>query len=389
MPTQAEYVDELRGDEVFLGYVVATFSAGRFASTIILGYVSNHFKYRSILLFCAGVAVFGNILYFVAGFHTVINFGKWILLVSRFILGVAAGVLSVVRAYCVEISTKEERTGIMAIQTATQYFGFAVTPILGGWFSSIGTIKFPFGDVDSESMPAFIMAIVCIVTMIGLIFMQEPVTRNVPTVPPLPVTLHHSTSKDEIKSHSIAFFVFIALNVLTRMALSVMETLGGMLFGQVFPSSSALGTGVYYGVLGFIGMAVLIGIIFLSKRVQDSFLLLGGLILMELGQLFLISNDIGDTRFVIGTGITWAIGFPLAQTLVVSMFSKVVTSPKQGVMMGWIGAGGSLGRVIGPIISGYIYGASGFAFTFLFAAGCSLVALVVLGASWRHVQQKK
>lgn len=217
----------------------------------------------------------------------------------------------------------------MAIQTATQYFGFAVTPILGGWFSSIGTIKFPFGEVDSESMPAFIMAIVCIVTMIGLIFMQEPVTRNVATVPPLPVTLHHSTSKDEIKSHSIAFFVFIALNVLTRMALSVMETLGGMLFGQVFPSSSALGTGVYYGVLGFIGMAVLIGIIFLSKRVQDSFLLLGGLILMELGQLFLISNDIGAARFVIGTGITWAIGFPLAQTLVVSMFSKVVTSPKQ------------------------------------------------------------
>lgn len=39
---------------MFLGYVVATFSAGRFVSTIILGYVSNHFKYRSILLFCAG-----------------------------------------------------------------------------------------------------------------------------------------------------------------------------------------------------------------------------------------------------------------------------------------------------------------------------------------------
>ncbi len=241
----------------------------------------------------------------------------------------SVGVLSVVRAYCVEISTKEERTGIMAIQTATQYFGFAVTPILGGWFSSFGTIHFPFGEVDSESMPAFIMTIVCFVTMIGLIFMQEPVTRNVPNALPVPVTQHKSFTNDEIKSQSIAFFVFIALNVLTRMALSVMETLGGVLFQKVFPSSSSLGTGIYYGVLGFIGMAVLVGIIFLSKRVQDSFLLLGGLILMQLGQIFLISNDIGAARFVIGTGITWAIGFPLAQTLVVSMFSKVVTSPKQ------------------------------------------------------------
>lgn len=217
----------------------------------------------------------------------------------------------------------------MAIQTATQYFGFAVTPLLGGWFSSIGSIKFPAGEVDSESMPAFIMAIICGATMIGLIFLHEPVNRNVPSSSSLPVVAHGAISHDEIKSQKIAFFVFIALNVLTRMALSVMETLGGILFGKVFPSSSSLGTGVYYGVLGVIGMAVLIGIIFLSKRVQDSFLLLGGLVLMELGQLFLIANDIGAARFVIGTGITWAIGFPLAQTLVVSMFSKVVTSPKQ------------------------------------------------------------
>jgi len=58
-------------------------------------------------------------------------------------------------------------------------------------------------------------------------------------------------------------------------------------------------------------------------------------------------------------------------------------------MMGWIGAGGSMGRVIGPVISGYIFKASGFAFTFLFSASCSFVALIVLGSSWRHLQKKK
>ena len=216
----------------------------------------------------------------------------------------------------------------MAIQTATQYFGFAVTPMLGGWFSSFGTITFPFGKVDSESMPAFIMTIVCFVTMIGLLFMQEPVARNVPNSLQSPEP-YHSLTNNEIKSQTIAFFVFIALNVVTRMALSVMETLGGVFFERVFPSSGTLGTGIYYGVLGVIGMAVLVGIIFLSRRVQDSYLLLGGLVLMEVGQIFLISNDITTARFVIGTGITWAVGFPLAQTLVVSMFSKVVTSPKQ------------------------------------------------------------
>ena len=58
-------------------------------------------------------------------------------------------------------------------------------------------------------------------------------------------------------------------------------------------------------------------------------------------------------------------------------------------MMGWIGAAGSFGRVIGPIISGYIYRASGFALTFLFASSCSLIALIIFAASWRHLKIQK
>ena len=151
--------------------------------------------------------------------------------------------LSVVRAYCVEISTKEERTAIMAIQTATQYFGFAVMPILGGAFSSLGTIQFSFVDIDSESMPSFIMALICAFTIMGVVFMQEPVNRNTSAV--IIINTETGSPNDQTnRFHNIAFVVFFALNMLSRMALSVMETLGGVLFEQVYPTSGALGTGV-------------------------------------------------------------------------------------------------------------------------------------------------
>ncbi len=46
-------------------------------------------------------------------------------------------------------------------------------------------------------------------------------------------------------------------------------------------------------------------------------------------------------------------------------------------MMGWIGAIGSLGRTVGPIIAGYIFQLGNF-YTFLFSAGCVAVSVILI-----------
>ncbi len=303
------------------------------------------------------MATVGNSLYFIAGFPSVIAVGKWILLFSRFLLGLAAGsltlylnlilhdlkffypnigILSVVRAYVVEVSTTEDRTGMMAIQTATQYFGFAVMPLLGALFASFGDISIGGFYIDDESMPSFIMSFICFLTMIIVATtLREPDTTTVV----VPVKQHlvqhiqqvpiYQSSKEAI----VIFCVFLSLNLFTRMALSVIETLGGVIFSKLFTefSSSTVveASGVYYGILGIIGTVLLISIVFISKKLRDFNLLLFGLVVMTIGFLALMSDKLSKTRFVFGSAIVWTIGFPLAQTLVVSMFSKKIRSRKQ------------------------------------------------------------
>ena len=70
-------------------------------------------------------------------------------------------------------------------------------------------------------------------------------------------------------------------------------------------------------------------IVFISKKLRDFNLLLFGLVVMTIGFLALMSDKLSKTRFVFGSAIVWTIGFPLAQTLVVSMFSKKIRSRKQ------------------------------------------------------------
>lgn len=89
-----------------LGYAVAAFSVGRFASTIGLGYLSTTMSYKYVL-FCfdsnyvslscnrkvlggsVAITVVGNLMYSFSYF-----FGPYFLLASRFITGFGAGNIS-------------------------------------------------------------------------------------------------------------------------------------------------------------------------------------------------------------------------------------------------------------------------------------------------------
>ena len=42
---------------------------------------------------------------------------------------------------------------------------------------------------------------------------------------------------------------------------------------------------------------------------------------------------------------------PISQTLILSTYSKMLGSKPQGSTMGWIGAAGSIGRIIFPMLS--------------------------------------
>ena len=67
-----------------------------------------------------------------------------------------------------------------------------------------------------------------------------------------------------------------------------------------------------------------------------------------------LTMNIHVNRFLVGTaGISW--GFPVTQIYVVSTYSKLLGSKKQGLWMGLLTAGSAAARMVGPLWSTATY----------------------------------
>lgn len=82
------------------------------------------------------------------------------------------------------------------------------------------------------------------------------------------------------------------------------------------------------------------------------------------------------TQFLIGYAFS-AIGYPIAVTLLQTIYSSVLGCRPQGVWMGLIIGSGSLARIIGPVFIGFVYARYGMYLTF----GITGVT-VLLGMFW-------
>ena len=80
--------------------------------------------------------------------------------------------------------------------------------------------------------------------------------------------------------------------------------------------------------------------------------------------------------FVIGAGLVWSIGAPIASTVVVASFSKILGSRPQGLHMGLIGAAGSVGRILIPLSASLLSNMGVFIFAGVLAVGCAVAVMV-------------
>eukprot|EP01111_Echinosteliopsis_oligospora_P009130 TRINITY_DN2622_c0_g1_i1.p1 TRINITY_DN2622_c0_g1~~TRINITY_DN2622_c0_g1_i1.p1 ORF type:complete len:540 (+),score=148.99 TRINITY_DN2622_c0_g1_i1:143-1762(+) len=414
LPTFSPFVELIGGNAVWLGFAVGAFSAGRFGSTIGLGYLSDKLSYKVVLGWSVLICVIGNVFY---SFSDAL--GLWCMIGSRAVTGFGAGTLSVIRAYTAHITTPAERTRYMSILGAVQFFGFAIMPGVGSAISYIPEFDINGLRFNKYTLPGYFLAIVnLLVLIVFCFFFQNPApTSSTPSPPPAtnrvssplnrsgntsvvqinrsnngitsaatPTTTTTSGDTNKAKKYLI-FGIFLTLNLMVRLVLGVIETLGTPMYMDIWPNSQGkdVEAGFVFGALGLIGMGVLFAISYLSKKLSDLAVMIAGLVCLLAGSAFLVGDSVGLARFIIGCGLIWCIGYPLSQTIIVSMFSKALGSAPQGGWMGWIGAMGSAGRVVGPIISGSLYHNHGQTWTMVFCVGVSFISLLVslLLVQWR------
>ena len=165
---------ELDGNVVHLGYLVAMFSFGRFVITVPLGYFCDTYRHKSSLLIASTVLVVGAIVWanaFAAKSLTMLYCGQ-------FVMGCGSGSLGVTRSYIVEQVEQKERTKVLAVLTALQYAGFTASPLLGSYLSQFGLRLSPYWVY---ALPSYFVGFLSMICCVGLlIWFQDIPTKDLP-----------------------------------------------------------------------------------------------------------------------------------------------------------------------------------------------------------------
>lgn len=332
-----------------LGGLVAVFFAMQFTFSPIFGRLSDRIGRRPVILGTLVLATAGHLILSVATSSIVLLFA------ARILAGIGSGNLSVAQAYVADRTRPEERARGMGLIGAAFGVGFAVGPVIGGVLQPLG--------LAAPALGAAALA----ATNFGLasLFLPESLTpearqRNGRAAN---VRFLDIARRPSLRALLIAFFIvsfaFSGVPV-------AFPSLGIELFG--FAEQQLVLIFIYIGVINIIfGNAA--GR--LARRIGTERLVAFGAFAIMLG-LLLMPLAFHWVAYVILTG-TVAMGVAVAFPLIPSLVSKRTLPQEQGAVLGVAQSLGSLARVPGPLVAGFLFDQVSPASPFLF--GGTLMAI--------------
>ncbi|KAM9968819.1 hypothetical protein ACTFIW_000220 [Dictyostelium discoideum] len=212
----------------------------------------------------------------------------------------------------------------------------------------------------------------------------------------------------------VSLIIFVLLNFFIRAVLGIYETLGTPLYDSLNSNSAVTdlssdsfsssgsgssdsngmdidsGSGYFFGGLGFVGIFFLLLISWASKKeiIHDYWIYNFGNVCVAIGCFISMAHHLTWTRYMLSYLFVYGIGFPISQTVIVSIFSKVLSNTignaSQGLLISIITSAGSLGRVVGPLFCSALYSDKKgdqlpiFAFAFAFSIFILIVSIFMI-----------
>jgi len=205
------------------------------------------------------------------------------------------------------------------------------------------------------------------VCLIFSLFVVRPAVRR--TVSPLSqeamVEEHESFTVLSLAETKLVFqgcVLLIVANALGRGMVSLLETIGAPMVKAALIQRNSTGhhdyqqdTNMFFLILGTFGLGVY-GLL-ASNRLKcgelNILVIMFGL--YACGCIFLLSHDVVPLwRLYVGGGLIWSISTPLSGAITLSAFSKLVGNQPQGWYMSIITAAGGIGRIIIPLLGGFL-----------------------------------
>lgn len=352
--------------EVFLGVVLASFSAATAIFSPFAGmYLDKHAMKPAILVLTA-LSCLGSLIY---GFAT----NVWMLLVGRIIAGLGALIFTASSLYVIRSTSLRDRSSLFAKVNMMFAIAMIVGPLINFPLSKMPT--FPFGpfEFSALSSPGYVMAMLFVFSFFNvLIFFKEPRKprerrkRNLKT---------GEIIEDEPKENANCLAEWLSIfSKFPCLVIFFTELL--VIFNQTTIESILTPlTEMYYrfgqfeNSILFAGMTVtiiiwLLAIGPLTQRFQDRTLLMTGHLMagssISLTVLFMaISNHrngyIHLWQWALVSGI-FVSSIPFYESVLGSLFSKLLNDPAlnargQSVMA----TSKAVGSILGPLVSGFVF----------------------------------
>jgi len=376
VPQLGIYVDKYKGSAFMVGLLMSSYSLMQFLVAPRLGKLSDRIGRKPILLYSLSGFVVANLVFAFAD-------SLPMLFISRLLAGVAAANISTAQAYIADITTEERRTQGMALIGAAFGLGFVLGPALGGLLGGLG------GNFAIGLASAFFSALSF---LLALFFLAE--------IPEGRRKRGAGKSRWWVWLKAPGFGLALLLFFVYTAAFTQMETTFAVFVLQKFLAPHAsLGAGNLFHLhadadleahnqasrmVGWLFAAIGVTSVFIQgfairhfrRYFSEKGLVVWGGALVALGlALFTL-----PTRFVwmYIPAITIAFGAALYNPSLSALVSRLAPPESQGEALGAYQSMGALGRILGPILGGFLYTSFAPSATYLIAAGMAF--LVCLGA---------
>lgn len=366
VPILPYYADAYGASAVELGLLMACYSGMQFFFSPLWGRLSDKIGRRKVLLYC----IFGlGVSMLVLGTAQSLA----MLFVARLMGGLFGANISVASAYIADITPPEKRAKGMGLIGAAFGMGFLFGPALGGFLSQWG-----------YGFPALVASGLSLINLIfATAVLKEPKIdheERAKNRAPLHWSFWWKTITDLKTGLSIILFFLVT------MGLSQLETSFGLFLLKRFQLDA--------NVAGYIlaAMALVMagvqggGIGKLVKRFGEPKLVITGTAIMALTLWF--NAHVYVMSILVTLFLLQAFGYAMTSPSLSSLTSRNAQPGRQGATMGVYQSAGSLGRIIGPLLAGFLFDHAGIAVPFMAAAGIfALACLVAFGGrnNWKHV----